>query len=223
MRLAILSIGLIAAVVAYQKLTPSSGQTFKTQKLTVQAKAERVVLAWSGPIAEPMSREIAAALLSRKDDPRPIVLSLNSPGGSIHEGREVMRALRDAGRLRRIDTRVENGGVCASMCVAIYLLGTERTADPGARFMFHEASLRLPAEPGSGRVARAADGPVRTVVSAPFTDILFERDFDGPRVNARWLRDMRRQIVGRDVWVSARQLVDEGSGMVDALSPTVPR
>ena len=43
--------------------------------------------------------------------------------------------------MRGIDTLVQKAGVCASMCVPIYLSATQRMADPEARFMFHEASL----------------------------------------------------------------------------------
>ena len=74
-----------------------------------------------------------------KADRRRLVLILNSPGGSIEHGRKVVAAIR--ARDRAIDTLVQKAGVCASMCVPIFLAGTKRMADPEAYFMFHQASL----------------------------------------------------------------------------------
>ena len=121
---------------------PASGRPPKSWPST--KKRNRVVLAWSGPISAPMRDHIVAAIDKYKADTRHLVIALNSPGGSIAHGREVMEAIRKASRVRPIDTLVEKGGVCASMCVPIYLIGATRTADPGAYFMFHEASLRSP-------------------------------------------------------------------------------
>ena len=42
------------------------------------------------------------------------------------------------------------------------------------------------------------------------------------RVNSRWLTRMRTKITGHDIWLTGQQLVDEGSGVVDALVPKTP-
>src|SRR5689334_23443199 len=121
------------------QLPSGSGDVATRQTLSVSEEPDRIVLGWSGPVQEPMSERIAAALDRYKADRRRLVLILNSPGGSIEQGRKVVAAIR--ARDRAIDTLVQKAGVCASMCVPIFLAGTERIADPEAYFMFHQASL----------------------------------------------------------------------------------
>ena len=77
-----------------------------------------------------MSERVAAALDRYKADRRRLVLILNSPGGSIEHGRKVVAEIR--ARDRAIDTLVQKAGVCASMCVPIFLAGSKRIADPEA-------------------------------------------------------------------------------------------
>jgi ATP-dependent protease ClpP protease subunit len=208
-------IALLAIAVCELKSTSAVGPL--TQKLTVREEQGRVVLAWSGPIEKPMRDDIAAALDRFKADPRRLVLALNSPGGSLVQGRDVMTAIRDASKGRRIDTLVEKGAVCASMCVPIYLMGAERMADPGAHFMFHEASLNLPAGRDSPDGEPALNASNRKAIETLVTDILYDNDIGRQRVSSQWLVEMRRRIQGREIWVSGQQLVDENSGVVDAL------
>ncbi|MGA2042042.1 MAG: ATP-dependent Clp protease proteolytic subunit [Roseiarcus sp.] len=208
----------IALVIAKCEMAPRSEVEPTTQKLTLREEPGRVVLAWSGPIETPMRDDIAAALDRLEADPRRLVLTLNSPGGSIEHGRAVMETIRAAAQRRPIDTLVEKGAVCASMCVPIYLLGARRMADPGAHFMFHEASIEAAAWTATGEHAAAVRKAIETLV----TDSFYETDIGRQRVNAQWLAAMRTRIVGRDVWVSGQQLVDGGSGVVDALVRTTP-
>ena len=220
--LKILGICCLALLIGKCELAPRSAIGTATQTLVVREEPDRIVLAWNGPIQEPMRDDIAAALRKLAADPRRVVITLNSPGGSLGHGREVMAAIREAARRRPIDTRVEDGGVCASMCVPIYLLGAEREADPDAHFLFHEAKLdpsaELKAVPG-----KPIDDSLRKTLETLVTADLFENDIGGQRVNAQWLNQMMTRIKGRDVWVSGQQLVDEGSGVVDALVRTAAR
>src|SRR3954466_12520824 len=75
------------------------------QTLSVSEEPDRIVLGWSGPVQEPMSERIAATLDRYKADRRRLVLILNSPGGSIEQGRKVVAAIR--ARDRAIDTLVQ--------------------------------------------------------------------------------------------------------------------
>ena len=191
-------------------------------KFAVREEPGRIVLTWSGPVAEPMRDDVIAAFDRFKADRRRIVIVLNSPGGSIAYGRIVAAVIHNASRVHSIDTLVEQGGVCASMCVPIYLAGAERLAHPAARFMFHMASL----DPAGPAVAKGDDVAVsnhRKVLEALATDDLFANDIRAHGVNAAWLGHMRKRIDGRDVWVTGQQLVDEGSGIVGRLVGTVAR
>ena len=131
--------GCILLFWAIFQLPSGSGDVASRQTLSISEEPDRIVLGWSGPVQEPMSERVAAAFDRYKADRRRLVLILNSPGGSIEHGRKVVAAIR--ARDRAIDTFVQKAGVCASMCVPIFLAGSKRIADPEAYFMFHQASL----------------------------------------------------------------------------------
>lgn len=204
----------------YFQLPSGSGDVAFRQTLSVSEEPGRIVLGWSGPVQEPMSERIAAAFERYRRDQRPIVLVLNSPGGSIEHGRKVVAAIR--GLDRPVETLVEKEGVCASMCVPIFLTGTRRVADPDAWFMFHQASLNSSASDNRKRKElsaseKAAYAQTVRVIETRATDDFFRNDIGIRAVNKAWLARMREKIPGRDVWMSAQQLVDEGSGIVDRL------
>lgn len=222
----------ILLVWGYFQLSSGSGNVAARQTLTIKEEPDRIVLGWSGPVQEPMSERVAAAFERYKADRRRLVLILNSPGGSIEQGRRVVAAIR--ARDRGIDTFVQKAGVCASMCVPIFLAGTERMADPEALFMFHQASLD-----SSGRETlkesvkenvrennkrqqvpaseEAAFSETLKAIETQVTNDFFRNDIGIRGVNKAWLATMRKKIPGRDVWISGQQLVDEGSGIVDRL------
>jgi len=203
-----------------------SGDVASRQTLSISEEQDRIVLGWSGPVQEPMSERIAAALDRYKDDRRRLVLILNSPGGSIQHGRKVVAAIR--ARDRAIDTLVQKAGVCASMCVPIFLAGTTRMADPDSYFMFHQASLTSSAEENMkrkelGDAEKALLSQTVKIIETQATDDFFRNDIGIRGVNAVWLASMRRKISGRDIWMSGQDLVAEGSGIVDSLVRTPAR
>jgi ATP-dependent protease ClpP protease subunit len=196
------------------------------QTLSVSEEPDRIVLGWSGPVQEPMSERVAAALDRFRSDRRRIVLVLNSPGGSIEHGRKVVAAIH--ARDRAIDTFVQKAGVCASMCVPIFLAGHERMADPEAYFMFHQVSLGGGARENVKRKQlseseQALLSKFVKTIEAQATDAFFRSDIGIRGVNEAWLGKMREKISGRDVWMSGQQLVDERSGIVERLVRTAAR
>ena len=216
-------IGGILLVWGYFQLPSGSGDVASRQTLSVREEPDRILLGWSGPVQEPMSERVAAALDRYKTDRRRLVLILNSPGGSVEHGRKVVAAIR--ARDRAIDTLVEKAGVCASMCVPIFLTGRERNADPEAYFMFHQVSLNRSAKDDLKRRElsdsdRAAVSQVVKIVETAATDDFYQNDFDIRGVKPAWLAMMRRKITRGDVWMSGQDLVAEGSGVVDSLVRT---
>ena len=208
------------------QMPSGSREAASRQTLSISEEPDRILLGWSGPVQEPMSERVGAALDQFKSDQRRLVLVLNSPGGSIEHGRKVVAAIR--ARNRAMDTFVQKAGVCASMCVPIFLAGTKRVADPDAYFMFHEASLTGSARDMMkrqelGEANRAVVAEVVKTVKTQATDDLFHKDMGIRRVNTAWLAGLRKKIPGRDIWMSAQQLVDEGSGVVDSLSVIPPQ
>jgi ATP-dependent protease ClpP protease subunit len=208
---------------AFFQLPSGSGDVASRQTLSVSEESSRIVLRWSGPVREPMSERVAAALDRYKADQRRLVLILNSPGGSIEHGRRVVAAIRARGRA--IDTLVQKAGVCASMCVPIFLAGTKRMADPEALFMFHQASLNSSVRENIKRQEFSASqeaifSQAVKAIETQATDDFFRNDIGIRGINMVWLARMRENISGRDVWMSGQQLADEGSGIVDHLIRT---
>jgi ATP-dependent protease ClpP protease subunit len=208
---------------AFFQLPSGSGDVASRQTLSVSEEPSRIVLGWSGPVREPMSERVAAALDRYKADQRRLVLILNSPGGSIEHGRRVVAAIRARGRA--IDTLVQKAGVCASMCVPIFLAGTKRMADPEALFMFHQASLNSSVRENIKRQEFSASqeaifSQAVKAIETQATDDFFRNDIGIRGINMVWLARMREKISGRDVWMSGQQLADEGSGIVDHLIRT---
>lgn len=222
----LLWIGGVLLVWGYFQLPSGSPDVSSRQTLSISEEPDRIVLGWSGPVQEPMRERLAAALDRYKTDPRRLVLILNSPGGLVEHGREVVFAIRNSDRA--IDTLVQKAGVCASMCVPIFLAGRERKADPEAYFMFHQVSLDRSAKDNLKRRAhsdseRAELTTVLGILETAVTDDFFQSDFGTRGVKPAWITMMRRKIAGGDVWMSGQQLVDEGSGVVDSLVQTSAR
>jgi ATP-dependent protease ClpP protease subunit len=211
---------------AFFQLPSGSGDVASRQTLSISEEQDRIVLGWSGPVQEPMSERVAAAIDRYKGDRRRLVLILNSPGGSIEHGRKVVAAIR--ARDRAIDTLVQKAGVCASMCVPIFLAGTERMADPEAYFMFHQASFNSSSSGNMKRQELSDSEKARLsraikTIETRVTDELFRSDIGIRGVSTVWLTRMREKIAGHDIWMSGQQLVDEGSGIVDSLIRTPTR
>lgn len=208
------------------QLPSGSGDVASRQILSISEEPDRIVLGWSGPVQEPMSERVAAAFDRYKADRRRLVLILNSPGGSIEHGRKVVAVIR--ARDRAIDTFVQKAGVCASMCVPIFLAGTKRMADPEAYFMFHQASLSSSARENMKRQEfneseKALFSQTVKTIETQVTNEFFRNDIGIRGVSVTWLARMREKISGHDIWMSGQQLVDEGSGIVDSLIRTPAR
>jgi hypothetical protein len=205
-------------VVVFFAIARTPGKPVEPAGLKVRPQADHVVLQWNGDVEPPMLARFEQAFRQLKGDPRRILISLNSDGGSVKHGHEVITEIRRASRSHSIDTIVEAGKSCASMCVPIYMSGIERFAHPSAQFMFHEASIRLPPETQRGlRALNVNVSDVKRTWAQKATDDLFNDDFLPQGVNAHWLEDMRVKIRNRDVWLTGQQLVAQRSGVVDKL------
>lgn len=222
LRLLGVALGVCCGALAAANSDSGTKSVIDKPKFAVREEPIRIVLTWSGRVVEPMRDDVIAALDRFKADPRRIVIALNSPGGSIAYGRTVVAVIQGASQAHLIDTLVEQAGVCASMCVPIYLAGAERLAHPTARFMFHMASLD-PARPVTTQGDEVAVSKYRKVIETLVTNDLYKNDIGMHGVNAAWLAQMRTRIDGRDVWVTGQQLVDEGSGVVNKLVSTAAR
>ena len=177
--------------------------------LTVTEEAGTVLLRWRGAIEAPLAGKLEEAFRAHQGGGARFILALASPGGKVDHGGEVVRLIKTMQRTHSVDTVVEGRGVCASMCVPVYLAGTRRTASPAARFMFHEVSFR------DAVTDKRNEVPEKAIERG--TDQLFERYFRPAGVDELWIADMRKAMRGKDVWRTAAELVAERSGIVQRL------
>lgn len=168
---------------------------------------DTVYLRWRGKIDAPMAARLTEAFEKYGGRRQRFVLALSSPGGSVGHGGEVVRLLNKFGATHRIETLIDSGARCASMCVPVYLQGHRRTAAANAKFMFHEVSFREQFSSDAVEVPASATGKA--------TDAFFDKYFKPAGVPAAWIAKVRAAMSGgHDVWKSAGELIEEKAGIV---------
>ncbi len=181
-------------------------------ELTVTRDAsdpDTLVFVWRDKVEAPMARRFEESWREWKGQGRRVIIDLHSPGGDIAEGAEVIRVIERMKRTHIVDTRVRSRRACYSMCVPIFLHGEERYAAANARFMFHEPS--------------AYDFYTGEKVEQPKfeRDMLTKRYFNIYFVNSpidpAWRDRLEREWKGRDLFYTARQLMDQNSNIVTVL------
>jgi hypothetical protein len=171
---------------------------------------QTVYLRWRGKIDAPMESRITDAFDVQKASSRRFVLVLSSPGGSLDHGAKVIRLLRKIEETHSVETVVEAGRTCASMCVPVYLAGQHRVAAETAKFMFHEVSFR--------EYLAKQNSDVPDSAKASETDRFFRDYFTPVGVPEPWIQKVRADMTGHnDVWKTARELMDEGAGIVQKI------
>lgn len=89
-----------------------------------------------GIIDESNSSSIAAEILRMSNDPKPITIVINSPGGSVLDGAQIISAIEGArGPVNTLCIEL-----CASMAAMIHQYGTNRLMLDRSIIMFHPAS-----------------------------------------------------------------------------------
>lgn len=180
--------------------------------LTVDAEpgSSTVNMTWRGKIEAPMERELDKAFAQYRDQASTFVLSLNSPGGNVDHGARVIRVLKQIKETHALETVIESGRNCASMCVPVYLAGQKRRAASDAQFMFHNVSF---SESLSDEQVSVPDASI-----AAATDSFVEKYLVNAGVDAGWAKKIRVDMgSGNDVWKSAQQLIDENAGIVQSV------
>lgn len=174
-----------------------------------ESDPDAIVFYWRSQVEVPMARRYEEAFDEWRGEGDRIILDLHSPGGAIAEGEQVIRIIERMKRTHVVDTRVRRGYKCYSMCVPIFLMGEQRFAGENALFMFHEPTLR------DFYTEEEVKQPAFERARA--TRRFVERYFVNSPINPAWLETLLAEWKGRDVFKSARELVDEESGIVTAL------
>jgi len=100
-----------------------------------------IELVWNSSIEVPMAKRMQEAFEKWRDKTDHFIINLNSPGGSLREGRAVIGVINHMKQSHRVDTYVSPGHDCLSMCVPIFLQGQTRAAHHTSRWMFHAPRL----------------------------------------------------------------------------------
>ena len=114
--------------------------TVESSNYTSEGGEKAVHVLISGGIAHPLADKLKDVLKAIPAASK-ITLELSSPGGTVDEGNKIIQLLEDEIKLgRKIETFVQNGSQCGSMCVPIFMVAKVRKAGEVATFMFHPAT-----------------------------------------------------------------------------------
>lgn len=208
-RLLLLVLFAIAGLMAWnfqQKLYANKGRLVVSQSDVVPGAVEFL---WSSEVDLPMARRFYEAFDEWKDKTRHFVIRLNSPGGSLDEGRDVIKVIERMKKTHRVDTYVGPLENCLSMCVPIYLHGQRRLAHPKSQWMFHEP--------------RSVDFFTDKEVKEPeferqrMVKKYVQKYFVNSPINKKWLNQLLKQWQGKDIWLTGQQLVDTNSNVITEL------
>lgn len=160
-----------------------------------------VVMYWSGPIAAPMHDRIKLVFDAYSRTRTRFVLMMHSGGGVVSEGEKVIELLQRIRQTHRLDTVVNRGGVCGSMCVPIYLQGQTRYGARTSSWLFHEITRR-----GTRPFASKK-------VEGQYT-ALIERYWIPAGVSRPWIERMLPLAEGHDYWQTGHELITDRAGII---------
>ncbi|HFC05224.1 MAG TPA: hypothetical protein ENJ55_05920 [Rhizobiales bacterium] len=189
-----------------QRLFENKGRLVVSQSTIVPGAIE---FSWRSAVEIPMARRFYEAYNKWRDKTDQFVINLHSPGGSLREGREVIKVIEQMKKSHKVITYVGPRHSCLSMCVPIFLHGDERIASPSSKWMFHEP--------------RSVDFFTEKKINEPeferqkMIDQYVQRYFVNSPINRDWLANLLKIWKGKDIWRSGQQLVDEGSGVISRL------
>ncbi len=92
-----------------------------TGRLQVKQQGSSVVLSWASTVELPMTRRFEEAYANWADKTDKFIINLNSGGGSLREGRQVIEFIKKMKKTHLVETTVGEQANCLSMCVPIYL------------------------------------------------------------------------------------------------------
>lgn len=162
---------------------------------------EALVLTWEGGVAAPMADAIRSAFEAHSRATRRVVFRINSGGGSVAEGERVIAVLREIRSSHRLQTVVEPGAKCGSMCVFIYLQGEQRFAGLSSLWLFHEVSHHDPVTRKLVRLDRKS------------WERLVDLYFAPAGVSADWTQAMKPLTIRSDYWQTGSDLLRDKSGI----------
>lgn len=180
-------------------------------RLKVYEENGSVVMEWHTNVRLPMDQRFTEAFKKWGDQTNEFIIDLHSNGGALREGSRVIESINRMKSSHKITTRVQAGNSCLSMCVPIFLQGDERVAYATSQWMFHE--------PQAYDYFDGSESNQPEFERRYYSNRFFEKYFTNSVISAQWRETLRQKWVGKDVWKSGQQLVDENSNIITRLKP----
>lgn len=193
----------IAVVLYWQNYQKTFGDK---GRLNVTKRDNAVVLSWQTSIDVPMAKRFEEAYAQWREKTNKFIINLDSNGGSLREGRQVIELIERMKKTHLVQTTVGENASCLSMCVPIYLRGEERTAATTSRWMFHEPTAYHFV---TGEKADRDDQDRRKA-----GERFFQNYFANSEMNPAWREKLQQAWIGRDIWLSGKQLYDQNSNII---------
>lgn len=131
---------------------------------------------------------------------KPIIIDLNSGGGSTEEGSKIIAFVE---RLKNegfnVRTRVQNGRMCGSMCVPIFLSADTREAGETSAFMFHGVTVGWSTIPDKEKTLNLFEYMKSRGLS---------KDFE------KFLWDEEALSLPGEYWLSGNEMINLKSGVI---------
>lgn len=172
-------------------------------KLTRSHKHPDVLyMTWTGTVRPGMAKVIRKAFDKHKDKYHVIEFIIDSGGGSVYEGEQVIALMSEIKKTHRLYTAVLAGKKCGSMCVFIYVQGQKRYAARASIWLFHEVSR--------------SDKKTHKIyaLDRPKWEHLIEKYWIPAGVNPAWIAEMKQHTFQSDYYQTGQDLIDHDSGIV---------
>ena len=128
-----LTAGLICLLGLLAAIPPARAMQFEA----VQATQTDAIIGGRGPIVKGDTARLQQAFASIPQTLKFLVLELDSPGGSVAEGVDLMNYIR----ANRIPVLIPSNAKCASACFLLFAAAPRRIAAPDALIGVHSASI----------------------------------------------------------------------------------
>ncbi len=196
---------LIILILSIQSALASDAFFYKDENFSLKKikRSDRNIVLLNGIIRSPMERELKKLIMGL-DHAKPVELRLNSVGGSIYETRsliEFLNTFKESGG--ELITRVDQGEMCASSCVPLFVQGSKRVAGNVSSFMFHGVAVLM-----------------MTNVPSEFETNIMLKFYRDAGIQENWIQEhmaLKVWSTPNETWYNGKELFLNGSNFVTEL------
>lgn len=161
---------------------------------------EKTIVLLEGLIRAPLTEKFQK-LITEANLKKEIELRFDSVGGSIYETKKLIKVLTELKENNvELITRVDQGSMCASSCVPLFVQGQKRLAGNTSSFMFHGVALYA----------------VTNIPGESDTKVMIDA-YRKAGINEKWIQkhiDMQVWSSPNETWYNGKELLEDGSNFV---------